>query len=147
VLWTAWQPFERGYMFWRADNDWSYELSFAGGADATQGAWVTGGDSWRWDGAFADGRGLTPPAERYEPIRGFGYVWYNKKGGPDGPLGWATEREKGICVTIQAFDSGLIFASNDEVESCEDISLNMATDPAFAPVVMVLGADGSWQRR
>ena len=126
---------------------WIYELAFAGGEDATRGAWATGGGSWRWDGSFPDGRGLTPPPGRYEPIRGFGYVWFTKLGGQTGQFGWATGPEMGICVTLQAFDGGLIVASNNEVEYCQDTNANMARDSAFAPILAVLKSDGSWQRR
>ena len=118
MIWGTWQPFEHGSMFWRADEDWTHALYFAGGTDASRGAWVTGRDSWRWDGSFPDGRGLTPPSGQYEPVRGFGLAWYEKLGGPSSQLGWATEPEKGFCVTLQPFDAGLIFASNREVESC-----------------------------
>jgi hypothetical protein len=147
LIWSAWQPLEHGSMFWRSDNDWIYELTFADGTDANRGAWATGGESWRWDGTFPDGHGLTPPAGKTEPIRGFGFVWYGKRGGPSGPLGWATSPERGFCATLQAFEAGLIFASNPEVQSCPDGGFNMARDPSFTPVRIVLRNDGSWRRR
>jgi hypothetical protein len=147
VIWAAWQPFEHGDMLWRSDNDWIYELAFAGGEDATRGAWATGGESWRWDGSFPDGRGLTPPPGRFEPVRGFGHVWFNRLGGQTSQFGWAIGPEQGICVTLQAFDGGLIVASNNEVEYCQDTNFNMARDSAFAPILAVLNSDGSWQRR
>ena len=37
VIWAAWQPFQRGEMFWRSDIDWIYELHWGNGADAARG--------------------------------------------------------------------------------------------------------------
>jgi hypothetical protein len=145
VVWAAWQPFEHGSMLWRSDKDWTYALNFQGGADPQKGDWVTGGDAWRWDGSFPDGRGLTAPAGKYEPVRGFGLAWYSFLGGPSSQLGWATDREKGICVRLQAFDSGLIFGSS-AVGSCQDGMFNMAQDPSFAPILIALQNNGAWQR-
>jgi hypothetical protein len=144
VIWAAWQPFARGYMFWRSDRDWTYALTFANG-DTTQGRYETGGDAWRWDNSFPEGRGLTPPAGQIEPIRGFGFVWFSKLDGPDSEIGWATEQEKGICVTRQEFERGVIVKSNT-VAFCGDNLYNMAQEPAFAPVLLALHGDGTWRR-
>ncbi len=144
VIWAAWQPFARGYMFWRSDRDWTYALTFAG-SDKMQGSYETGGDGWRWDNSFPEGRGLTPPAGQIEPIRGFGFVWFSKLGGPDSEVGWATEQEKGICVTRQEFERGVIVKSNT-VAFCGDNLYNMAQEPGFAPVLLALHGDGTWRR-
>lgn len=144
VIWAAWQPFARGYMFWRSDRDWTYALTFAGD-DKMQGSYVTGGDAWRWDNSFPEGRGLTPPAGQIEPIRGFGFVWFTKLGGAESAIGWATEQEKGICVTRQEFERGVIVKSNT-VAFCGDNLYNMAQEPAFAPVLLALHGDGTWRR-
>jgi len=144
VIWAAWQPFARGYMFWRSDRDWTYALTFAGN-DKLQGSYETGGDDWRWDNSFPEGRGLTPPAGQLEPIRGFGFVWFSKLGGADSEIGWATEQEKGICVTRQDFERGVIVKSNT-VAFCGDNLYNMAQEPAFAPVLLALHGDGTWRR-
>jgi hypothetical protein len=144
VIWAAWQPFARGYMFWRSDRDWTYALTFANG-DTTQGRYETGGDAWRWDNSFPEGRGLTPPAGQIEPIRGFGFVWFSKLDGPDSNIGWATEQEKGICVTRQEFERGVVIKSNT-VAFCGDNLYNMAQEPAFAPVLLALHGDGTWRR-
>lgn len=144
VIWAAWQPFARGYMFWRSDRDWTYALTFAG-SDKMQGSYETGGDGWRWDNSFPEGRGLTPPAGQIEPIRGFGFVWFSKLGGPDSEVGWATEQEKGICVTRQEFERGVIVKSTP-VAFCGDNLYNMAQEPGFAPVLLALHGDGTWRR-
>jgi len=132
-------------MFWRSDLDWTYVLNFASGTDRSSGPWITGGDNWRWDGSFPDGRGLIPPAGLVEPIRGFGYAWYNFLGGQTGTQGWATDQEKGFCAEIQPFDNGLIFASST-VEYCQDELYNSARDPSFEPILIAIHNDGSWHR-
>jgi hypothetical protein len=145
VIWSAWEPFQHGYLFWRSDQDWTYELYWQRGTDDTTGDWVTGGDVWKWDGSFPDGRGLTPPPGLYEPIRGFGFVWYNFLGGPDSRIGWATEPEKGFCANLQRFQNGFLFHSST-VQYCEDELFNWATNPSFPPLIVALFGDGSWRR-
>lgn len=144
VVWAAWEPFVHGYMLWRSDTDWAYVFDWQGGSNPAAGTWVTGGDSWKWDGSFPEGHGLTPPAGRYEPIRGFGFVWFSKLGGTSGTLGWATDQEKGFCAKVQPFEQGFIFRSNT-VEFCEDEYFNWARDPSFTPLFFAIAGDGSWQ--
>jgi hypothetical protein len=146
TIWAAWEPFERGYMFWRNDEDAIYALLFANGADPDQGPVVTGGEAWRWDGGFPDGRGLAPPPGAFEPLRGFGRVWFEFLGGATGQLGWASQPERGICVTLQSFDSGVIFSSDSTVRQCQGDLLNMATEPSFRPVFVSI-QDNAWWRR
>jgi hypothetical protein len=146
IVWSAWQPFERGYMWWRQDIDWAYVIHWQDGADPQKGDWTTGGESWKWDDSFPDGRGLVPPAGRFEPVRGFGFVWFNFLGGPSAQIGWGTDREKGFCANVQAFERGTILHSST-VEFCDpDHQYNSATDPAFAPLFFSLGSDGYWRR-
>jgi uncharacterized protein with LGFP repeats len=145
TVWAAWEPFERGYMLWRNDEDAIYALPFANGADSSQGPVLTGGDAWRWDGSFEEGRGLTPPAGSLEPVRGFGRVWYDFLGGPASELGWATQPERGICVTLQSFESGVIFKSDNTIRQCQDTLLNMASEPGFTPVLVSI-QDKAWWR-
>ena len=146
ILWSAWEPFEHGYMWWRSDLDWTYVLNWQNGTNPVTGDWVTGGESWRWDQvSFPEGHGLTPPPGLFEPIRGFGFVWYNKLGGPASDIGWATDAEKGFCALVQPFEHGLIFRSST-VQYCQDEMFNWAAQPSFAPVFFVLAGDGKWQR-
>ena len=39
TVWAAWQPFERGYMWWRSDNDKVYVLYLLNGNDPNAGHW------------------------------------------------------------------------------------------------------------
>jgi serine/threonine-protein kinase len=146
IVWSAWEPFQRGYMWWREDEDRTYVLSWKGGTNPSLGEWQTGGDAWKWDGSFPDGRGLTPPAGLFEPVRGFGYVWFNFLGGPGSPIGWATDTEKGFCSRIQPFEKGLIFHSST-VQFCDAAKqYNWATNPAFTPLFFAGYDSGTWQR-
>ncbi len=146
LVWAAWEQFQRGYMFWRSDADWAYALHWQDGANAAFGDGTTGGDAWKWDGeSFADGHGLTPPPGFYEPVRGFGYVWYNFLGGPASTIGWATEQEKGFCANLQPFEKGLIFHSSS-VQYCKDEYYNWAANPSFTPLFLTM-YDGTWERR
>lgn len=144
VIWAAWQPFQRGEMFWRSDIDWIYELRRGNGTDATRGDWSTGKDAWKWDESYPDGRGLTPPSGLFEPVRGFGYVWYEFLAGPDSAMGWATAQEKGFCANLQPFENGLIFHSSGQ--ACEAGMYNWAADPSFTPLFFAVYADGTWER-
>jgi Protein kinase domain len=146
VVWSAWEPFQAGYMWWREDEDRTYALFWKGGTNPKLGEWHTGGADWKWDGSFPDGRGLTPPAGLFEPVRGFGYVWYNFLGGPGSAVGWATDTEKGFCSRIQPFEKGLIFRSST-VEFCDAAKqFNWATNPAFTPLFFAGYDSGTWQR-
>jgi len=146
VIWAAWEPFQRGNMFWRSDLDWTHALHQRNGTDTALGDWSTGKDAWKWDESFPDGRGLTPPPGLLEPVRGFGYAWYNFLGGPDGALGWATSQEKGFCANLQPFENGVIFHSST-VQYCQDQMYNWAAaDPSFTPLFFTVYADGTWER-
>jgi len=144
VIWAAWEPFQRGEMFWRNDIDWIYELHWGNGTDAAQGDWSTGKDAWKWDESYPDGRGLKPPSGLVEPVRGFGYVWYEFLAGPDSAVGWATAQEMGFCASLQPFENGLIFHSSGQ--PCEAGMYNWAANPSFTPLFFTLYADGSWER-
>ena len=145
VVWAAWEPFERGMMLWRSDQDETYALLFANSSDITRGSVVEGGDAWRWDNSFPNGRGLTPPTGSFEPVRGFGFVWFNYLGGPASPLGWATQPEQGICMTRQTFEAGVLMKSST-VHQCQNNLLNMASSSAFTPLFLTIGQNGQWQR-
>jgi len=145
VVWSAWQPFEHGNMIWMEDTDWVYALNYGGGTDSKQGDWATGGESWRWDDSFPDGHGLTPPEELVEPIRGFGFVWFSKLGGPTSTIGWGTAEEKGFCALVQPFDNGMLIQSST-VPVCADGQFNWAATAKFPPVFIALYGDGGWER-
>jgi hypothetical protein len=134
-------------MLWRSDNDWTYALNWQGGTNQNAGDWATGGESWRWDQvSFPNGHGLTPPAGRFEPIRGFGFVWYQKLGGPSSQLGWATDLEKGFCANLQPFEHGFLFHSS-AVAQCQDASGTWWPPAAGLPSLLLsLEQDGTWKR-
>jgi hypothetical protein len=145
VIWAAWEPFQHGEMLWRSDLDWTYALHRQNGTDVSLGDWSTGKDTWKWDQSFPDGHGLTPPPGLLEPVRGFGYAWYNFLGGSTSPVGWATSQEKGFCANLQPFEKGIIVHSSN-TGSCQDGQYNWAANPAFAPLFFTLYEDGTWVR-
>jgi len=145
VVWAAWEPFQRGYMLWLSDTDWAYVLNWKDGVDPMLGTWATGGESWRWD-EITHPPALTPPAGLYEPVRGFGFVWYYKLGGPTSQVGWATDVEKGFCADLQRFQAGFILQLS-AAASCEDADGNWkVTDPAMELLFLAVYGDESWRR-
>lgn len=145
VIWAAWEPFEHGSMLWRSDLDWTYAFYWAGGNDPNGGEWTTGGDGWRWDG-ITNPPPLTPPSGLVEPVRGFGFAWYYKLGGPSSQLGWGTDTEKGFCAKLQPFEHGLVLSSNAPAP-CQDGSGNWwSPAPGLPALLLSLGQDGSWRR-
>jgi hypothetical protein len=92
----AYQPFQGGFMIWRASSSGD-----AGGTIyvfLNSGQWQVHYDPWV-EGMPVDG-GYSPPAGLFEPKRGFGMLWRNTLGGPSSALGWALSEEQG-------HDSGL----------------------------------------
>jgi hypothetical protein len=142
ITWAAWEPFERGHMFWRDDQNVVYVLSFQNGNKST-GQWQVFTD--QWDGTNPDGVGLSPPPGLYEPKRGFGWLWRTRLDGPDSVLGWARDEEKGFCAKIQPFENGRILHSST-VQTCKDDLYNWATHPSFPPLFFALHGDGTWRR-
>ena len=83
------------------------------GPAATAGRPIEGGT---WSGTRNTWRepepaqlGLVPPEPGLsEPILGFGKAWREQYGGPDGPLGWATEAETTTDASWQLFERGIV---------------------------------------
>lgn len=105
--------FEGGHMFWRNNPDQVYvvfDRSLSSGQEFLSGSWITD-PGWTWDGSFPEGTGMETPPGRYEPVRGFGYIWRNFLDAQNGPLGWALDREYSFpnVGVIQPFEGGLIF--------------------------------------
>lgn len=100
-------------MFWRIDTDRVYIVYDRAkqGQELLEGRWRLTDPEWKWDGSNPDGVGMTPPSGLVEPKRGFGWLWRTHLGGPDGPLGWALDREYGFdnVGLSQAFEEGIIF--------------------------------------
>ncbi len=96
---TAFQPFERGMMFWRGDTQTIYVLY-------NDGSWQTFEDTWS-EGETTGGGNA--PAGLIKPERGFGKVWFQLGG--QGPLGWATAAETSYRArweTYQVVNSGQV---------------------------------------
>ena len=134
TVWSAWQPFQRGHMIWRQDNDAMLVL-------ANAGEWKQFADNWS-DQALSNSRG-TPPFGMKSPVRGFGYLWetedevYQK-------LGWATDSEKGICILLQEYEKGIL-AIGDPVASCFGEEHNFAQVSVLATTTLVALDTGTWK--
>jgi hypothetical protein len=134
VVWSAYQPFERGSMLWRADRDTSYVFY-------ASGSWMP--IEQGWDGGPARDRGEPPPGLQ-TPQRGFGWVWSHSDEMFNG-LGWALDQEKGFCALVQDFEHGFILRSSD-VASCTAENLyNFATAPEWATLLIIATDDAQWQ--
>jgi hypothetical protein len=107
--WSAWQPFERGMMFWQDNPDEDFVFVLFEGDDADHGTWERFVDTWR-EGDL-ERAGYVAPEDLWEPIRGFGRVWREElDGGPGGSevIGWAVVPELGFVGTWQTFEHGLM---------------------------------------
>lgn len=134
VVWSAWQEFERGKMFWRQDTDQAFVLSNSG---------IYSPVTERWDGSPATDRGI-PPAGFVAPERGFGFVW-SRSDEIFNLLGWGIDREKGFCARVQDFDYGFMVMS-DPVPSCTGDNLyNNATAGDWQPLYFRLTESGIWR--
>ena len=97
------EPFQKGVMFWRQDNDQIYGLF-------DSGSWGVYANTWREgdpDESCSSGTSITP-------VRGFGKVWCTASGVRSG-LGNATAPEGGYNGTVQDFKQGLIIRTDSGV--------------------------------
>jgi hypothetical protein len=134
IVWAAYQPFERGSMLWRSDNDAAYVFY-------ANGSWSPVPE--RWDGGPAADRGSPPPG-LLTPERGFGFVWSRSDEIFNG-LGWARDQEKGFCALVQEFERGFMLRSSD-VPSCTAENLyNFATAGDWTPLLLAAGGDDQWR--
>jgi len=133
LVWSAWETFERGAMFWRSDNNRAY-------AFFNDNTWMPVNE--RWDGQPVPSRG-DPPAGLRAPERGFGYAW-GVRDDLFQRLGWAADQERGFCAIIQSFERGFILQSSD-VEFCQDNLYNHARAPEWQPLLLVVTNDGAWR--
>lgn len=108
-VWTAWEPFQNGAMLWRNDTD-QVTVVYNGGG------WRTLPD--QWDQQTPPPARGQPPAGLQAPVRGFGWIWGNGDEVFAG-LGWATDEEKGVCMLVQDFERGFVFAKSNAV-ACTD---------------------------
>lgn len=108
------ESFQGGHTFWVQDTEQVfivYDRNKETGEALSEGRWQPANPDWKWDGSNPEGIGLSPPPGLVEPQRGFGWLWRTHLGGPEGPLGWALDREYGFDNTGQAqlFENGIMF--------------------------------------
>mgnify|MGYP001045174571 FL=1 len=104
---VAYQPFERGAMFWieRLGSRYGNAIGILHtNPDGTM-QWNVVNDTW-YEGQPESG-GETPPPGLYEPIRGFGKVW-REVDGVRQALGWATAPEQGDGAEYYRFTKGAL---------------------------------------
>jgi hypothetical protein len=99
---AAFQPFEQGLMFWRADRRDIDVLH-------TDGWWAGYTDTWD-ESQPVDDPSLTPPEGLWQPVRGFGKVWREQLDEPQTRIGWALEPERGYDMLAQSFAGGEMLA-------------------------------------
>ncbi len=99
--WAAYQPFERGMMFWRADTQTIDVL-------CEDGRWERYDDTWDESQPEND-PALKSPEGLWQPVRGFGKVWRAQLGGAQAKIGWARVPERGYHMLVQSFGGGGMF--------------------------------------
>jgi hypothetical protein len=105
---TALQHFEHGAMLNLKGIYMLQEgLASVSGTPIDGGTWSGARNTWREPEPAQ--LGLVPPGPGLvEPILGFGKAWREQFGGPDGPLGWATEDESTVDASWQLFERGIV---------------------------------------
>jgi hypothetical protein len=93
-------------MFWRQDKR---EIAVL--YDDT--TWQAYQDTWE-EGQPESDPTIAPPAQLYQPVRGFGKVWRERLGGAKARTGWATEGEDGFETAIQAFTDGIVLKGQEK---------------------------------
>jgi len=88
---VAYQPFEHGFMLWKAGpyGDPGGMIYVA----HDSGAWQEYHDTWAT--GQPEQAGLSPPSGLREPRFGFSKLWREQLGGPDSGIGWALTDERG----------------------------------------------------
>jgi len=108
---AAFQPFQRGWMFWRQDLLRIYVLH-------EDGTWASYEDTWTPDQGDLS---LSPPQGLYAPVRGFGRVWVLELEGPPSSFGWGTTPERGYAMVVQPYERGqLLLGADGEVYALYD---------------------------
>ena len=103
---AAVQHFETGLMFWLQTRNEIWVLIQA--PTANQFYWRVLPNQWSEGIAELDPN-LKPPADRYQPVRGFGYAWRIGSGSTDAQrpdLGWAIDEEVGYQATVVYYPQG-----------------------------------------
>ena len=129
IVWAAWEPFERGSMLWRSDTNSAYVF-------LSEGRWISIAESWNNQPVPSRG---DPPSGLMAPERGFGYVW-GLRDQYFSWLGWATDREKGICIHVQDFEKGFVLKSANVTSCTPDNLYNHASAADWRPLRLVAEA-------
>jgi serine/threonine-protein kinase len=105
TTWMAVENFEQGQMFWREDTDVVIVLYSSGYWGSYINIWQEGDPTFSCpDSAPQE----SPPT----PLRGFGKIWCNFSDVRNG-LGWATGAERGFHATVQDFERGIVFRTDN----------------------------------
>jgi hypothetical protein len=103
---AAVQHFERGIMFWLQERNEIWALIASPLED--QFYWRVLPNLWS-DSQPESDPAVQPPADRFQPVRGFGLAW-RLGGGSYGPqrtdLGWASDEETGFDTTLIYYPQG-----------------------------------------
>ncbi len=93
-VYGVWQPFQHGVMLWFSDLKQIYVLSDDGEVHIYEDIYVEGQPD----------PGDQAPSGLFTPVRGFGQIW-ERMGGANSALGWATDKEAGYDSARQAAGS------------------------------------------
>jgi uncharacterized membrane protein (DUF373 family) len=133
--WAAWQKFEGGALLWWETTRRIYVLY-------QDGRWTVFDDLWTTGNPESD-PSIAPPAGRFQPVRGFGKVWRERQGVRE-KLGWAIEREQGLCITAQMFEkAGLMMRYDLSEQGCAAVQ---GYSPPGIKLGLILYGDRSWTR-
>jgi hypothetical protein len=105
---AAIQHFETGLMIWLQARHEIWVLIASPTARTAQFYWRVLPDQWSAGLAESD-PGLTPPPDRVQPVRGFGYAWRIGSGSmaaQRADLGWAIDEELGFTTTLIYYPQG-----------------------------------------
>lgn len=102
---AALQPFEGGFMVWVAADSSIYVID-------DRGTWQRFADRWQ-EGEPESDPALSPPAERLQPVRGFGKVWREQEA-VQATLGWALAPERAVELVGQRFEEGGVILRVDD---------------------------------
>ena len=95
---AAYQPYDTGFMIWRADTGEVYAFFNSGSFGVYPESYYAS--------LMETIDNVTTPAGRVRPIRGFGRVWWGNYPDFSYSLGWATAPEEGYTMNIQTLVDG-----------------------------------------
>ena len=99
IINAAEQHFQGGYMFWNGDTKTVFAF-----INGNPGVVYTIADTWQEGDPNPPSVG-TPPSGLFQPVRGFGKIWYENPALRQA-LGWATDQEAGVQAAWQPFAKG-----------------------------------------